>query len=247
MSSWIHALFQTTKQTVQPQNDHPAADIDAADDGSTVECIARPFTLSEPGPDSEQCSNVVLVEVRNTSENTLHSLDYDAHLNKATVCEGSRPLEFVIGKHYATNDDLIKEVREFARSNGFSVAANTHPFSAQNPHPVLGPDVAKTHRGRVYCNYKDPAVKKEIKGVRTTCQWFVQFGFDRETIDHYIVKTCFEHNHDIIKPGVISNGGLKQITLDADLLDGERMMIHTLARYSLPLFKVYGIQSTCYP
>ena len=118
------------------------------------------------------------------------------------------------------------------------VAANTHPFPSERPHPILGSDSKAIHRGKIYCNYKDAVVKKENNSARTTCSWFVRFSFDRCTNDYFIVEVSLDHNHSIKYPMTAVPGGLYQITLDSGLLESELLMIHSLARYNLPSFKV---------
>ncbi|MEN9638166.1 MAG: hypothetical protein RLZZ262_34, partial [Bacteroidota bacterium] len=104
-------------------------------------------------------------------------------------------------------------------------------------HPIHGLDNKIWHRGRIYCNYKDPVIWQSNKNLKTTCTWNLQFTFDRNKLDYFIKECCLDHNHVVINSTSTAEG-LREITLMADMDQKEKDTILSLARYSLPLFKV---------
>ena len=145
---------------------------------------------------------------------------------------------FSTGSRVACAKSLLDAARRFARSNGFIVACNPHFFTNSHPHPVHGVGSKIWQRGRIYCTFKDGS-NKSSQTVKTTCTWYIAFTFDRDKTDYFIKQSSLEHNHDLNVQLSTKPGELQEITLDANLEDGEREMIHSLARYALPLFKVY--------
>ena len=141
-------------------------------------------------------------------------------------------------RHYASVDLIVETARKYAKSCGFVIACNSHPFSKLKPYSIHGVDSKIWQRAKAYCNYKDPLIKAEKKGLKSTCTWFVGFTFDRSAMDYVITRNCMEHNHQLESNVITLTGGLVEVSLAANLEAKELDMIHQLARYNLPLFKV---------
>jgi hypothetical protein len=151
------------------------------------------------------------------------------------------------GTHFGTWENLSEQCRCFAKSQGFTIALNSHPFPKLHPHPLLGADSKAIQRGKLYCSFKDAGCKTEQRIIRSTCTWFVQFTFDRNSLDYYITKSCLEHNHEIQSTKEVVAGGLLLVNLSSELLESERSMINQLSRYNLPTFKVMCTRLTKCP
>jgi hypothetical protein len=153
--------------------------------------------------------------------------------------ENSPIFPLAVNRHYASPDLLLETARQFAKSCGFTIACNSHPFSKLKPHPIHGADSKIWQRAKAYCNHKDPIIKVKNKGLKSTCTWFVTFTFDRSVMDYVITRNCIEHNHDLKSGDITLTGGLVEVTLAAHLEVQEVDMVHQLARYNLQLFKVF--------
>ena len=152
---------------------------------------------------------------------------------------GTKTVNFmVVGTHYSSCEEISQECRSYAKAKGFAIATNPHAFSKEYPHPILGSDSVAIQRCKMYCSFKDPVIKKQNKGVRTTCTWFVQYSFDRAALDYCITKVCLEHNHQLEPTNPVVAGRLIHVKLAKELLEPERLMILQFSRYNLPLFKV---------
>eukprot|EP00474_Spongospora_subterranea_P006427 CRZ06885.1 hypothetical protein [Spongospora subterranea] len=122
-----------------------------------------------------------------------------------------------VGSRFATCEVMLSTVKELSRSIGFRVGVNPHFFTKDNPHPIHGPGVKIWQRGNIYCTFKDPVVKTEKRGIKSTCTWSIGFTSDRLSSDYNITSSCQDHNHEIDNCNITPVGGLKQVTLDVDL------------------------------
>ena len=175
-------------------------------------------------PDSDQCDEIsqqALIAAAKIRE----SPDQDSKQQNSNLLSSlfSTPEPIYTGMHFQTYAQVMEECRKFALFNRFIVTANTHPFPNHNPLPIFGENSKPIQRGKIYCNFRDPVVKKETKVVRTTCSWFVSFSYDRGRNDYFIAALRIKHNHQtkIIKARI--SGGLDQINLATELVESERL------------------------
>jgi hypothetical protein len=239
MSAWVRSLFNGKQPEVAADNSPTAMppSEDTADLGEDQIAAVEETSSVVVAVQSDDANCQVLEAVDNQKHYSDVNSDQDDNLNDLSSPDTLS--EFMVeGNHFSSSEEIAEACRSFAKSRGFTVAFNTHPFLKQYPHPILGSEGKAIQRVKLYCNFKDPDFKKQNKGVRSTCCWFVQFSFDRQSLDYCISKMRLEHNHDIINPGVRIADGLQQITLDSGFNESERSMVYTLARYNLPLFKV---------
>eukprot|EP00474_Spongospora_subterranea_P006428 CRZ06886.1 hypothetical protein [Spongospora subterranea] len=119
-----------------------------------------------------------------------------------------------VGSRFATFEVMLSTVKELSRSMGVRVGVNPHCFI--NPHPIHGPGVKVWQQGNLYSTFKDPVVKTEKRGIKSTCTWSMSFTFDR-LCSKYIISSSFQdHNHEIDNCNITPVGGLKQVTLDVN-------------------------------
>jgi hypothetical protein len=232
--SWFSSLFQRPSSTT---DDEVAASDGAAPPNDSFVCSDDHTSVLFGG--SDECTPVVDF-LNDNSTDVADAWNADWPDNGVDCSEeSSAPNEAItVGARFATSDALFSCVNKYSRSVGFRIATNPHFFTKANPHPVHGPDAKLWQRGVLYCTFKDPIAKKDKRGIKSTCTWSLCFTFDRSSVDYVVTRVCGDHNHVIEDSSVTPDGGLKEITLDADLESRERDMIHSLARYNLPLSKV---------
>eukprot|EP00474_Spongospora_subterranea_P004078 CRZ04536.1 hypothetical protein [Spongospora subterranea] len=59
---------------------------------------------------------------------------------------------FSVNNHFATNEIVLRDAREYAKSAGLIIACDSHPFSKLKPHPFIG--------DTVYAHSKEPKIDR---------------------------------------------------------------------------------------